>query len=135
MNADGSQPVMITKNGGLAPLLSPEGDFIYYAKSPALASDVWRTPVQGGEETKLVDGVYRYSFAVVHDGLYFVSAPKFQEGSSIRFLEFASGETTDIFAVGGTAALGIGISPDYRQLYFARADNEDSDIMLVQDVR
>jgi Tol biopolymer transport system component len=42
MNSDGSEPMMITKNGGFASTLSPDGDFLYYAKNPALSSDVWR---------------------------------------------------------------------------------------------
>jgi eukaryotic-like serine/threonine-protein kinase len=134
MNADGSQPVMITKNGGFAPLLTPDGDFIYYARRTALSSDIWRVPIQGGEETKIADGVYRYSFALVPDGLYYVSAPGFQNGSSIRFLEFASGKTTDVFALHEPAGLGLGVSPDYRSLFFARSDRQDSDIMLVENV-
>jgi eukaryotic-like serine/threonine-protein kinase len=134
MNADGGNPVMVTKNGGFAALLSPDGDFIYYAKSPALASDVWRVPIDGGEESKVVDGVYRYSFAPTHEGLYYVTAPGFQKGSSIRFLEFASGKTTDVYALSEPAALGLGFSPDFHKLFFAQADREDSDIMLVEDV-
>jgi Tol biopolymer transport system component len=135
MNADGGNPVMVTNNGGFAALLSPDNDFLYYAKSPALASDVWRMPIGGGEETKIAAGVYRYSFAPTSEGLYYVSAPGFQKGSSIRFLEFASGETTDVFSLPEPAALGLGFSPDFQNLYFAQADRQDSDIMLVEDVR
>jgi hypothetical protein len=50
-------------------------------------------------------------------------------------LEFASGKTTDILALPEPAALGLGVSPDYRSLFFAQADRQDSDIMLVEDVR
>jgi Tol biopolymer transport system component len=99
MNADGSQPVMITKNGGFAPLMTPDGEFIYYAKRTALSSDIWRVPLRGGDETKITDGVYRYSFALFPEGLYYVSAPDAQNGSSIRLLEFATGKTTDVFAL------------------------------------
>jgi Tol biopolymer transport system component len=134
MNADGSNPVMITKGGGFAALLSTTGEFIYYAKSPALAGDIWQVPVQGGEERKVTDGVYRYSFAPAPDGLYFVSAPRFQKGSGIRFLEFARESITDVFPLQDPAELGLGISPDYRQLVFAKVDYSDSDIMLVESI-
>jgi Tol biopolymer transport system component len=135
MNADGSNPAMITKNGGFAPAVTPAEDFIYYAKNPGLASDVWRVPIQGGGETKIVEGVYRYSFALIPEGLYYVSAPAFQKGSAIRFLDFASQKTTDIYALREPAGLGMGISPDYKRLYFSRADRQDSDIMLVENVQ
>jgi Tol biopolymer transport system component len=135
MNTDGGNPLMVTKNGGFAPLLSQNDDFIYYAKSPALASDVWRVPIDGGEETKIVDGVYRYSFAPTREGLYYVSAPGFQKGSSIRFLEFSSGKITEVFVLPEPAALGLGLSPDLQTLLFAQADRQDSDIMMVENVR
>jgi hypothetical protein len=31
-------------------------------RAPALAGDTWRVAVGGGEERKIADGVYRYSF-------------------------------------------------------------------------
>jgi Tol biopolymer transport system component len=134
MNVDGSQPVMITKDGGFAPLLSPSGEFIYYAKIPTLASDIWRVPVSGGEERKIIDGVYRYSFALTPDGLYYVSAPGFKKTSFIRFFEFTSEKTTDVFRLPNAADLGLGLSADYRHLFFAKVDHSDSDIMLVENV-
>jgi eukaryotic-like serine/threonine-protein kinase len=134
MNADGSNPVMITKGGGFAPLLSANGEFIFYAKSPALASDIWRVPVQGGEERKVTDGVYRYSFALAPEGLYFVSAPRFQKRSAICFLEFARESITDVFPLQDPAELGLGLSSDYRNLFFAKVDYSDSDIMLVENI-
>jgi Tol biopolymer transport system component len=134
MNADGTQPVMITKNRGFAPLLSPNGEFVYYAKSPALASDIWRVPVAGGEERKILDGVYRYSFALTPKGLYFVSAPRFQKSSFIRFVEFSTDKVTDVLALSDPPDLGLGISSDFQHLYFAKIDHSDSDIMLVENV-
>jgi Tol biopolymer transport system component len=115
--------------------LTPDGQFIYYAKRTALSSDIWRVPVQGGDETKITDGVYRYSFALAPTGLYYVSAPDPQNGSSIRLLEYASGKATDILALRQPAGLGLGISPDYQRLFFVQSDRQDSDIMLVENIR
>jgi Tol biopolymer transport system component/predicted Ser/Thr protein kinase len=134
MNVDGSEPVMITKHGGFAPLLSASGEFIYYAKSPALASDIWRVSVSGGEERKIADGVYRYSFALAPEGLYYVSAVRFQKGSSIRFVDFANERISDVFRLHDPADLGLALSPDYRRLFFAKVDHSDSDIMLVENI-
>jgi serine/threonine protein kinase len=135
MKADGSDPVRITEQGGFAPLLSTGGEFIYYAKSPALASDIWRVKATGGEERKIVDGVYRYSFAPAPQGIYFVSAPGFQKASLIRYLEFATEKITDVFPLPDAAALGLGASPGHQRLFFAKVDHSDSDIMLIEDVR
>jgi Tol biopolymer transport system component/predicted Ser/Thr protein kinase len=135
MNADGSHPVMITKDGGFGPLLSTNGEFIYYTRSPALAGDIWRAPAAGGEERKIADGLYRYSFAIAPEGIYFVSAPQFQKASAIRFLEFSSEKITDVLTLHDPADLGLGISPDYQRLYFAKVDQIDSDIMMVDNVK
>jgi len=135
MDADGNHPVMITRDGGFGALLSTNGEFLYYTKSPALAGDIWRVPVAGGEERKITDGVYRYSFALAPEGIYFVSAPQFQKGSAIRFFEYSSEKITDVLPLHEPADLGLGISPDYQRLYFAKVDQIDSDIMLVDNVR
>jgi Tol biopolymer transport system component len=135
MNTDGSNPVMITKHGGFAARISPDGESLYYAKSPGLASDIWRVPVQGGPEAKITDGVYRFSFAPAPDGIFLVSAPRFQKGSSLRFLEFARGTITDVLALSDPVDLGLGLSNDYRHLCFSKVDHQDSDIVLVENVR
>ena len=125
---------MITKNGGFAPLVDVSGEFIYYAKSPALSSDIWRVPAGGGEEQKITDGVYRYSFNLTPQGLYFVSAPRLGKRSFIRFVDRADQRVTDVFELPDPADLGLGVSPDYRHLYFSKVDYSDSDIMLVENV-
>jgi eukaryotic-like serine/threonine-protein kinase len=135
MEGDGNHPVMITKDGGFAPLLDVSGEFIYYAKSPALSSDVWKVPVSGGEERKIIDGIYRFSFALSPQGLYFVSAPQFGKAAFIRFLDFSTEKMTDVLPISDPADLGLGLSPDYRRLFFAKVDHSDSDIMLIENIR
>jgi Tol biopolymer transport system component len=135
MNADGSNPVMITKNGGFAAMVDATGESIYYAKNPALSSDIWKVPSAGGEETRITGGVYRYSFAPAPQGLYFVSAPQFQSPSSVRFLDFGTAKITDVLPVPDQVDLGLGISPKYDQLLFSKVDHSDADIMLVENVQ
>ena len=111
------------------------GESIYYAKSPALSSDIWKVPAGGGEETKIVSGVFRYSFALAPEGLYFVSAPQFQSASAVRFLDFATSRITDVLPLPDQVDLGLGISPGYDRLLFSKVDHSDADIMLVENVR
>jgi hypothetical protein len=77
---------------GLQAAQSPRAGWsFYYAESPALSSDIWKVAVSGGDEISITSGVYRYSFGVAPNGIYFVSAPQFRVGSSVRFLNFANG--------------------------------------------
>lgn len=51
----GGHAVALTRQGGFAPLESPDGRYVYYAKSREEPT-LWRTPVGGGEETRCSDG-------------------------------------------------------------------------------
>ena len=62
----------MTRKGGFAPVESPDGNFLYYAKA-LVATSVWKVPVEGGEETEILESVSNFAnMAVVHDGIYFI---------------------------------------------------------------
>src|SRR5256885_11384749 len=48
MPVQGGTPVRLTKNGGISPVESPDGQYLYYSKFEQ--GGVWRMAVQGGEE-------------------------------------------------------------------------------------
>ena len=54
-DASGNQAdaVQVTRNGGLVPRVSVDGKFIYYAKGH-IPSEVWKVPVNGGTEIRVV---------------------------------------------------------------------------------
>ena len=77
-----------------------------------------------------------YSFAVAAKGLYFVSAPAFQKGSSIRYFDFARETVTEVLPLfDSPSSLGLSLTSDHRRLFFAKLDYSESDIMLAEDVR
>ena len=72
MPANGGEAVQVTKDGGFAPLESPDGKFLYYTKA-LFSSSLWKIPVEGGEASKVLEGLSFYeNFAIVGSGLYFV---------------------------------------------------------------
>src|SRR4030095_3654297 len=56
--AAGGQPVQVTTLGGREGVESFDGTFFYYTKGFGVAG-VWKVPVNGGEETFVLDGVYQ----------------------------------------------------------------------------
>ena len=50
---DGRPPVQVTKHGGVVATESADGRFLYYAKVDV--PGIWRMPLQGGEETLVLD--------------------------------------------------------------------------------
>jgi hypothetical protein len=133
MNADGSNPQRVTKNGGYAPLASPDGSSIFYIRGQGSAASLWRVPSGGGEETQVADSVYRFNFAVMADGVYYMTAPRPLAKSVIRFIDLVSHTTKDVATLDKPPELGLSVSRDGRHLLYAQIDRTVSDIMLAEN--
>ncbi len=136
--AEGGPAVQMTKNGGFAPLESPDGQFVYYAKFKD--PGIWKVSVQGGEETLILDhlqpGLWGY-WAVVEEGIYFLNA-KAEPRPAIEFYRFATRQVTRVFVPEKDPIYGnpgLALSPDGRWILYAQMDQTQSDIMLVENFR
>ena len=62
----------MTKDGGYAPLESPDGKFLYYTKA-LFSTSLWKIPIEGGEASKVLEGLSYYpNVAIVGSGIYFI---------------------------------------------------------------
>src|SRR5215470_5837728 len=91
---------------------------------------IWRMPVEGGEETLVLDQDVPYSYwRVLEKGICFLSQAA--TPLEIDFLDFASTQVKQISTVdrakGGTSHGGFAVSPDGRWILFARTDQNDGD--------
>jgi len=137
--AQGGAAVQLTHQGGFAPESSRDGKFIYYAKGRDLPG-IWRVPVDGGEEVKILDGPpatgWAY-FTVSEKGLYYGDA-KSQTEIGIYFYDFETRKSSVVrlltpFASPG--APGLSISPDRRYALYTALDQPSVNIMLVENFR
>jgi len=103
---------------------SPDGRFVYYTKSDPYLSyaknkqvdGLWRAPVDGGAETRVLETVKLRGFEVVEDGIYFFAlGPKSQ-----TLVRFHNHRTT-------CRQCGRCIATGYRKREWeiARAENSD----------
>jgi Tol biopolymer transport system component len=137
--ANGGEAVQLTRDGGLAPLESPDGKFLYYVKSLA-ATSLWKIPVEGGQATKVLEGLSTsLNLAIVDSGLYFVPAASSGSGSSIQFLNFATNRISPVATFEKPLNVGVGgglaVSPDGRWILYTQADQAGSELMLVENFR
>jgi serine/threonine protein kinase/Tol biopolymer transport system component len=141
--AAGGVAVQVTKEGGFQASESPDGKFVYYTKDfrdGGLTPGIWRTPVEGGEETLVLDSYNPENWgdwAVVEDGIYLIDSDA-KEDWTLRFFDFANRRMTPIAALGQNIANnGLTVSPDRRQILYTRVDFTGSgvDIMLVENFR
>ena len=69
MPSSGGKPMQITRNSGYRPLESPDGRHLYYGKHDR--PEVWRIPVDGGEETRVLHSVVGRNWTVTRKGIYY----------------------------------------------------------------
>jgi hypothetical protein len=141
MPAGGGKPIQITKQGGSgATFESPDRKFVYYTKnapSSTGASTLWRVPVDGGAEVKILDAVFRLQYTVAADGIYFSaptdSGPSF--ATSIQLYSFRTEKVTTISPREWGGQPGLSVSPDGRYLLYSFAEIIGSDLILVENFR
>jgi Tol biopolymer transport system component/DNA-binding winged helix-turn-helix (wHTH) protein len=136
---NGGTPVQITKNGGVFAAESADGHFLYYAKLQV--SGLYKMPLQGGEEERVLDragGGEWANWALGLDGIYFRDAKKSKDHDYIgllNFFDFASRKITTISTLDQPGGVGIGLSADGRSVLYDDKGDAESSIMLVKNFR
>ena len=89
----GGSPVQVTKNGGVFAAESTDGRFLYYSKyeSPG----VWRMPLNGGEEIRVLDqqpaGEDWWNWGLTRSGIYFFDQPNHTTNRGVKIFGGPSG--------------------------------------------
>ena len=132
----GGDAIQVTRDGGYAPLESPDGKFIYYTKA-LYDTSVWRLPVEGGQATKLIENLsFLRNLVIVSKGIYFVPQHGPALGSSIEFLDFATNHTKRVASFGKSFGIdGLSLSPDGRWMLYAQDELGVSELRLVENFR
>src|SRR6185312_11079727 len=87
----GGRHVQITRQGGLNPVESADGKFLYYALNADSPTSLCRVPIQGGVEEKLLYGLsYSLNFVVSDGRLYLLSIGEKPETSVLELYDIGS---------------------------------------------
>jgi Tol biopolymer transport system component/DNA-binding winged helix-turn-helix (wHTH) protein len=133
MPSGGGPSVQVTRLGGGAAVESPDRRWLYYAKDASPMS-IWKVPVEGGEHTKVLDGLsYSFNFAVTASGIYLLAARG--PAPSIEFFDLATRRTSRLHTLDRPFWFGFALSPDERSILFSKIDSRASDLMLVENLR
>jgi Tol biopolymer transport system component len=124
----------VTQKGGAMALESPDGKWVYYAKTDG-PSSLWKVPVGGGEETEVLASVGRRSFDVVNNGIYFISLPSSSSDYFIQFLDLANGKINPVAPIGKLGSSSFAVSPDEQSFLYSEYDSFGSDLILVENFR
>jgi Tol biopolymer transport system component len=126
-------PVQLTHHGGINPNESPDGLWLYYAKDPASPTSIWKVPVAGGTEVKVLDGLsYSLNFAVAEKGIYFLSVGDKPNASNLEFYDLHTGSRARLRTIDKGWFFGMALSPDQRWLTYSVIDQAGSDLMMAE---
>jgi hypothetical protein len=131
MPAEGGDAVQITSDGGTFSSESPDGRFLYFAKSGQAGEGqhgIWRVPTDGGEEVQIHDSGRGGLWEVLDEGICY------WKSGSVELFQFATGEVRRIAEVPKSGSVAFAVSPDARWVLYQRTETE-SDIMLVENFR
>jgi Tol biopolymer transport system component len=139
----GGGPIQVTKTGGYMPQESADGTSLYYVRQFS-TGPLYRIPVQGGEETEVIDAISARSYAVTNEGIYFIlpanpkQAQEYYEvntGNALCFLSFSTGTTNIMATLQKPLQLGVTVSPDGSSALYSQVDRLEEDLMLVENFR
>jgi Tol biopolymer transport system component/DNA-binding winged helix-turn-helix (wHTH) protein len=136
---DGGPAVQLTHQGGFAALPSADGKYLYYAKGRQTPG-LWRVSVEGGDETKVAEGLPSGGWgyvAVVPEGIYFAEVPS-HEKAGIYFLDTKTQKQTLTLPIKQSpevGAPGLAIAPDGRSMLICFSDRTLAYVMLVDNFR
>ena len=131
MPSGGGPAIQLTQNGGVKAIESADGRTLYFSKESG-AGSIWSMPAAGGPEEQLAASLYRFNFAVVNAGIYYMAFQQDDATTSLRFYSFKNKSTTLLMPM-GQPEYGLDVSPDGRYLTYAQLDDPGSILMLVEN--
>ena len=135
---NGGRAIQMTKKGGILPVESPDRQNVYYLNEEE--TSLWKIPVGGAEETRVLEPVLKRAFVAVADGIYYITpAPNSHRSALIRFYS-TTNKTTRTVATISTHEFyagdsGLAVSPDEKWILYSQLDQLNSDLMLIENFR
>jgi dipeptidyl aminopeptidase/acylaminoacyl peptidase len=136
MPSSGGDAVQITKHGGFAALVSPDGQWLFYARTQGFGP-VWKIHPDGSEDSQaFAPRTYSLAMAVTASAFYGSTVTGPQPVSySIQSLRFADDKISQVLPLDFSPGLGLSLSPDERYLLLTKPDLKGTDLMLVEGFR
>jgi Tol biopolymer transport system component/DNA-binding winged helix-turn-helix (wHTH) protein len=127
----------ITWNGGLDPIISPDGRHLYYAKQVGVPG-IWEVPLEGGPEVRIVDRGRSLAFDVADAGIFILDASA-KPQATVEMFSFASRELVTVTRLpAGLRIPGgswLNVTPDGRSMLYVRFDQWMADIEMLPGIR
>ena len=137
-SADGGRPEQLTERGSNgSPAESTDGKSVYFRWR---GGSIWRVPTAGGEAEEAInaEGPLMGDPQPVKGGIYYMVFERFDRSAAVLYHDFVSKKTTEAFRLPGRNfgfTPVFSISPDGKFILFARVDQSQTNLMLVQNFK
>jgi Tol biopolymer transport system component len=111
---------------------------VYFVQEDSAGLSLWQETLNGGQASKILDGLAGPAIAVTRQGIYYTSpVPGKSFNVSLAFYSFANRKSTKVADVrpGTSSGTGLSVSPDGRYLLYTQCDEETDDLILVENFR
>lgn len=132
---EGGSIMQLTRNGGREAFESFDAKFVFYYIDNA-RTGIWRVPVAGGAESRVLERAAQGHWALSAQGLYFLDPAPGGRSTNIQFFNFANEQITTVLSMDRELIVkgpGFAVSPDNRWFLCASLDQSGSDLMLVEN--
>jgi Tol biopolymer transport system component len=137
--APSAEAEQVTTAGGFTAFESWDGQTLYYTRTNALEGPVFARSIANGSERQIVDSVYRWDFAPVDAGLYYITRPEPQRRPTafeLRLLDYSSGRSVVRNTFESLDVVGLTVSPDRNTIVTSGISTvAGDDLMLIQNFR
>ena len=132
VRSNGGEMIQVTRGGGSVLSESPDGKWVYFTRDEGAESSLWKIPVGGGAESQVLPFIYNWNFAVMDDGIYFVS--RNDHGFAIKFLNFRTSKVHLVAPI-KNGYFGFSVSADKRWILYVQENPRESELTLAEGFR
>jgi hypothetical protein len=130
------ESTQVTSVRGRSPRLSPDSRFLFFSRRQGNAWGLWRRDINSGEEKRLFDGPADPRIIVIaQPGVYFVTRPDEERIRKLCSFNLGTRETQELTELPWLTTGGMALSPDQRTLFYTESYVQQSDLMLVENIR
>jgi dipeptidyl aminopeptidase/acylaminoacyl peptidase len=135
---EGGPAAQVTRDGGCEPFSSPDGRFLFYCK--ANVSPLWKQPIGGGAETRVLDEVGPGRWGLAGNDLFWLALASADRSATISVLHLSTGKREELYRFPKdiqplTFGNPFAVSSDARSFLINVLDRNERDLMLVENVR
>jgi Tol biopolymer transport system component len=136
MPSSGGPAIQVTFGGGYEPVVSWDGQRVYYAKRSV--QGIWAVPAEGGEEVQVVSRGRNLNFDVAENGIFLLDASAKPQPTVEKF-SFATQQLETVARLpAGPRYCGpsyLRVTRDGGSMLYQQCDSFTSDIEMLRDFR